>query len=850
MAALCCAAAWLILLADASGADLAAASATGNEAPRGSLSGEPSLLRLVAPLPAVTNVAAAPLNPTGRTIDLTVPVLDGTRYVGDIDLKLMPDDQIRLPAQRLLDLVVASTRPELADKLRAVLAVQTVIGLDALASVGIRMRYDPQKIALVLDIPPELEAQRAIQVASLGVEAVGGFAQPASFSAYLTVRGAVDYVEAGTNRGLGTPAMFLDGAARLGGVVFETQGVFQPGGYGSTFQRQGSRFVYDDQDRLIRWTAGDLRTVARGFQSAPDIAGISILRSYSALQPQTVTRPTGRQSFRLDRPSTVEIWVNDQLIRRTRLDPGSYDLRDFPYTQGIDNARITIRDDGGRVETLNFSLFSDQSQLAVGLSEFGLYAGVKAAPGRSGPVYSSEPVITGFYRRGLSDKLTLGGNLQADRHSRVIGLESILATPIGAFGMNLAASQIDGRGTGGAALFTFRSLIQRKDMTSDAVDLSAELLSKNFAPTGDVFGQNPFTYRLSGGYSHAFSQAIYAGVDVNYAKGRAGVWDSSAYRMTLGWRPLPRMNFTATTVYEGATRSGRTGLSFLLSLTVQMGKGASLIADYDSGRQTERISYQAQYGQGVGSLNLSGSLERSPHNIGINGSANYITSAGEIGIDQLTAFGGGAGSPTDSRTNLRFASSIAFADGAVSIGRPISDSFAIVSRRENIGRARVELEPGPYGYTAGTTPLGTATQPDLMSYNNRTITIDAPGAPADLDLGAGAFRMFPPYRSGYRLLAGSEYPVTLVGRFLDEDGKPLALLSGLATELAAPEREPLPVFTSSDGRFAVPGLKPGRWRIAFHTDPITVYTVDIPAGKATGVFKMEDIRPENASGPP
>jgi outer membrane usher protein len=837
LTAFCCAAAWLVLLADAPGTKLAA--------PRGAFVGQPSSRLGAEPLPAT---AAVPLNPTGRTIDLTVPVLDGTRYLGDIDLKLMAGDEIRLPAQRLLDLVAVNAKRELAVKLRAMLAAQTTIGLDALAALGIKMRYDPQKIALLLDIPAELKAQRTIQITPLGTEMVGGFAKPASFSAYLTMRGSVDYVESGINRGLGTPAIYLDGAARLAGVVFETQGVFQPGASGAMFQRQGSRFIYDDQDKAIRWTAGDLRAVARGFQSAPDIAGISILRSYSTLQPETITRPTGRQSFRLDRSSTVEVWVNDQLIRRTRMDPGNYDLRDFPYAQGIQNARITIRDDGGQIQNLNFSLFSDQSQLATGLSEFGLYAGVKAPPGRSGPVYSSEPVITGFYRRGLSNKLTLAGNFQADRHSRMAGLESILATPIGAFGMNLAASQIDGRGTGGAAMFTFRNLIQRKNMTSDALDLSAELLSKNFAPTGDVFGQNPFTYRLSAGYSHAFNQAVYGSVDVNYAKGRVGVSDTSTYRATLGWRPLPRMNFSATTAYEGAKRSQRAGLSFLLSLTVQMGKGASLITDYDSGRQTERISYQAQHGQGVGSFNLSGSLERSPNNVGIDGSANYITSAGEIGIDQLNTFGGGAGATTDSRTNLRFATSIAFADGATSIGRPISDSFAIVSRHANIGHARVELEPGPYGYTAGTTLLGTATQPDLMSYSNRTITIDAPGAAADLDLGAGAFRMFPPYRSGYRLQAGSEYPVTLVGRLLDEDGKPLALLSGLATELAAPQREPLAVFTSSDGRFALTGLKPGRWRIAFHADSTTVYLVEIPARWTTGAFKMEDIRPEKANG--
>ena len=69
MAALCCVAAWLILFADASGAGLAGANAADNEAPRGSLPGEPSLP--LAKPPAVTaTTAAAALNSTGRAIDL------------------------------------------------------------------------------------------------------------------------------------------------------------------------------------------------------------------------------------------------------------------------------------------------------------------------------------------------------------------------------------------------------------------------------------------------------------------------------------------------------------------------------------------------------------------------------------------------------------------------------------------------------------------------------------------------------------------------------------------------------------------------------------------------------------
>jgi outer membrane usher protein len=256
-----------------------------------------------------------------------------------------------------------------------------------------------------------------------------------------------------------------------------------------------------------------------------------------------------------------------------------------------------------------------------------------------------------------------------------------------------------------------------------------------------------------------------------------------------------------------------------------------------------------QHGQGAGSFDLSGALERTPRNAGVNGSATYIASSGELGVDHLITFDGDAGAPMDSRTNLRFATSFAFADGAASIGRPISDSFAIVSRRENVGNTRVNIDLGPFGYTAGTTLLGTATVPNLMSYNDRTITVDAPDINADVDLGPGAYRVLPPYRSGYRLRVGTDYPITMIGRFLDEDGAPLSLISGTATEVAAPSREPLPVFTNRAGRFGITGVKAGRWRIEFRTDPVTTYVVEVPAG-ITGVASVGDVMPLGADAPP
>jgi len=66
-----------------------------------------------------------------------------------------------------------------------------------------------------------------------------------------------------------------------------------------------------------------------------------------------------------------------------------------------------------------------------------------------------------------------------------------------------------------------------------------------------------------------------------------------------------------------------------------------------------------------------------------------------------------------------------------------------------------------------------------------------------------------------------------VGRLLTGNGEPVALVSGLATELAAPEREAVPFFTNREGRFGLTGLAPGRWRLTL-PQVGAVYEVEIP----------------------
>lgn len=770
----------------------------------------------------------AAINPTGRAVTLTAPLLDGQAYLGDTTLTLEPAGQASFSAERLLSLLGQRLAPPLVQRLRARLAERGEIGRADLEGVGVAIRYDPLTLQLVVDIAAASRASRSVAVRDDEARGTVSYMAPADFSAYLNIRGSMDWVQQGSDEGIAAPITFLDGAARAGVVVLESEANWQAGARGADFQRRGTRLVYDDRNNLVRWTGGDLQTLARGFQAAPEISGLSISRFYSLLDPQRIIRPRGNRSFRIERRSVVEVRVNGQLVRRLELDPGTFDLKDFPFTQGSNDVRLTITDDTGRTESYNFDIFLDQAQLAEGLSEFGLYAGVLAPLGRRGPVYSNDLAFSGFYRRGISDNLTVGANAQADPNGWMGGAEAVIATPIGSFGGFASASHVDGVGKGWASILTFQRTITRRSGGADALSLSFEARSRDFAPIGVGVPSNPYRYIAGASYNGAISDALYAGLDARYSRGRGDEPNVASLRATGGWRISPRLNLTGDVSYERAGRQDRVGVFF--SLVFRLDRASSLRADYDSRNDRKRLTYQTYHGSGTGAYNFSADVEHSDIGVATTANGIYYSNRAELGFSHFGTFERDLGGSTGQRTSLRFGTSLAVADGSFSIGRPIQDSFAIVRAHPSLEGTDIFIDANGRFSTANSGALGTALQPSLSSYSERNLLVTAPDAPIGTDLGEGSFRLLPAYRSGYRLTIGSDYMVSVVGRLLGEDGQPIALVAGVAEEEAHPEREPVPLFTNAAGRFGASGLAPGRWTIKLNDPDRTQYQLIVPEG--------------------
>ena len=254
------------------------------------------------------------------------------------------------------------------------------------------------------------------------------------------------------------------------------------------------------------------------------------------------------------------------------------------------------------------------------------------------------------------------------------------------------------------------------------------------------------------------------------------------------------------------------------------------------------MSFQDSGGHGIGAWMVAADLDRSKDATSFNGSGSYLTNRFELGLNQIAAYDSARKAITDIRTSLRAGTSIAFADGAFAIGRPISDAFLLATPHRSLDRKPVRLDPQQDGEQAQSGVFGAALDADLSAYSKRTILYDVPDAPPGYDLGQGNVQILPPYRGGYRLEIGSDYHILVLGRLIDANGEPVSLLAGKAIELARPQRQPVTIFTSRDGRFGQQGMRPGRWRIEMPTSPASIYEIEVVDNPA-GTLRLGDLHP-------
>ncbi|MGX1803941.1 hypothetical protein ACWIDJ_16605, partial [Brevundimonas naejangsanensis] len=88
------------------------------------------------------------LNPTNRTLEIYVPFVESGRRLGDILIRLTPDDQLSVLESRLVEILGPALTPSHIAALEAARAPDNFITADQAAAAGLVLNFNPQRMEL------------------------------------------------------------------------------------------------------------------------------------------------------------------------------------------------------------------------------------------------------------------------------------------------------------------------------------------------------------------------------------------------------------------------------------------------------------------------------------------------------------------------------------------------------------------------------------------------------------------------------------------------------------------------------------------------------------------------------
>ncbi|AFZ46725.1 fimbrial biogenesis outer membrane usher protein [Cyanobacterium stanieri PCC 7202] len=786
--------------------------------------------------------------PTGLQ-RIIVPLFINDQAQGEIVVfvALGDDNNVEVIASTLLNRLEQFVRPDVQETLQDLVADSGNLTLSGIQSTGIEGFFDGRSLQLRLEIPPNL---RKTIVYGSGNQTLPPGAEnairPAPLSGFVNLRGRQSYLWSGSgNLGREPFGLGIDGALNYRGWVLEASGTYSEGATPS-FVRSDIRLVRDDPNNGIRYVMGDLFSFNRGYQSFVPMGGIAMVRNFS-LQPSLITVPTGQFEFFLERPSTVEIFVNGLLRQTLELPAGNQDIRNFALNTGLNNITLQITDDLGQVQNLSFSAPLASDLLAVGLSQFGVGVGVPSFSEEGTRRYdTSRPIATGFYRQGIAPNLTLGAYFQGADVQQLFGSEGILATNLGNFGWDVALSNnpvgVD---------HAFRLRYQYLPLTTGGrrapnFGFNVEYQGPFFQRFGNlsignpdnVFSDSINTVAWNFGLNYGQRLAPNLGVNFNVGYQVGSLDNPDAYRGAIGLNTRLSSNMSLNlTLSHRRQQSGEDDTQLRVNL-LQSGRNQSISARNTlttEGEGTTEVRWNRRNPNTFNSINsnLTLNLNPQPRSFGSRLGLDYRNFVGSLNFAHTY-------DQSQQRSNLNFDTAFVFADGRFGWTRPVTDSFVIIARNDNFANQSILVNPSTRGHIAEAGIFGPAVVPTLSSYSLSNIRIDAPDLPLGFDLGESAFTLFPSYKSGTAIVVGTDATVFIRGTLLDGEGNPISLQAGEVVSLSDPNFEPLTLFTNQVGRFALMGLTPGSYRINLFTSPPLSTEFTIPAGE-TGIYDLGTI---------
>lgn len=524
---------------------------------------------------------------------------------------------------------------------------------------------------------------------------------------------------------------------RTGDVLFLSDSVFSQDQDQETFTRLQSRFIYDDRRSLRRLMVGDFFASSGDLGGSLNLGGISFRKVYR-MDPYQVYYPTLNLTGQAAVPSEAKIYLNGMLIRTEKLSPGEFELKNLTPYSAAGSIDVVLRDAFGREQMLHYPFYyADDSLLKEGYHEYSYNVGLTREDyGTRGNRYG-RLLFSAFHRYGVSDNFTLGGHAEADSHGGNLGPQlTFVAGRAGMVSLSLAGSAGDGS-TGGAGMmtYTFRG-------RHFGAGFSLAGYTRHYATVADEKTDDKTRLAASARLSYGTRRLGTLALDVSAMRRYSGDdRDQAALSYT---RSLGRgMSLTAT---WRRIREDDYANEFLLSLNYTPLRKLFVSSRYEKTEDGDEAAISVQKNPPVGEgLSYRASVKRSRADGVTTWTVDpHVQYNGRYGIYEASFESQMNGDERDSRYHLSVAGSLVHVGRAFGATRPVNDSFGLV-QVGSVEGIKVRVNSEEVGVTDAS---GRLFVPDLSSYNNNQVSIEAGDLPMDYQFSSVKRLVSPPLRSG------------------------------------------------------------------------------------------------------
>lgn len=755
---------------------------------------------------------------------------------GDVEVRIELEDPF-LPVTLLREQLASELSEAQMDRIfSGILSKLEWAGIADLAAAGLTGVWEMETLTYYISTPGEYTALNEIDFSpSARIEDRNWLAPPAiagvvNFSA----TGSMYIKQDGTTLPLSVTANAL---LNLWSISIESYGSASYSGQNISWYFGNAKAIYDIKDIEGRLFAGMVSGEGIGYQSRPELYGLSI-RSIDTFSRYD-RRYSPSAAFTLQKPSTVRIKMNGSVIRTFKLDMGNYRIYDLPFAYGLNEFELEVEEgespDGIMIyKPVTRYITTETGLLVGGQREYGISLGV----GRYEP---EELFASAFYRYGLRSNITLATGLQADFRSTLASLGLVIGTDLGGFIIETGTlAAWDGR----SYPLAFSADLSYRFTLAAAPKFPSFGISAGYKTTGFTTPQPVSTISTPASAVYA-SANIGASISKTASFGLSGRWnrnldgsmiDTGNIALNIG---LALTRSSSIGISSGVSFETGKALDFSLRFSLSASdplKPGRYLSYSQPNNGTNSISFNDKLpilggiGYNIRATNLLGGVS-DPSSLGL--SSGYSNQYFSLSGSSTLNFGQALASP-DGSISLGLSTALAFAGGAFAISKPLYDSFIIFDPDSSTGNM-----PVSFGVNSGNRLIsrGLPVVASLNSYNPARVSMDFPEADADVSATIPHISVSPGYRTGFIFRAGLEKRFYVTGYLVDASGAPITLV---AADVMMPDGSYGDMtFTDETGMFQIFGLTPGVYKLIWPED-VGVSTLTL-VDDADGLVELGEI---------